>query len=76
MQKSIFGGLGLKDLFWFDFSSILASFWDPKVDHFRGDFWTPEKEGDPDRGEVEDRSRRDQAAARGGVGEGFTPLPL
>ena len=30
------------------------------------------KGGEPTRGELEE----DQAAARGGVGEGFTPLPL
>ena len=28
------------------------------------------------RGELKGRSAGDQAAARGGVGEGFTPLPL
>ena len=46
------------------FGAILASFRDPKVDHFEGILGHRKKEGDPDRGELKERSGRDQAAAR------------
>ena len=46
-------------------------------------FGPPKKGGAPHQGEVGERSGRgqgeveeDQAVARGGVGEGFTPLPF